>query len=368
MLTTEADVLRTLQTGTYTLPDLYALVEQHVPISRDGGHDPVPGHAGDLRWKRRVRGALETLRRSGRANRIGRTVWVIQGTATQPVRLLLVVAGSSPREFELRLQTATDLLAQLDEAVDLVLCDPPWGLGRGPGRHYADGNGYRRDHTRVVGGYVDVEPAQYEDFTCGWITAAAAAIRPAGQLAVVTGPQRAGVVQVAAERAGLTWVNSIAAGRTFPLATLRRPAAVHWVITIMCRGAVSNPKRVFNPPPDLPKARSGHPYPLDWWPAECNGRADRPKLLRYDNSLPLRLAVRAVRAFSNLGEHVVDPFMGGGTIPIACWRTGRRGTASDLNPQAVRFTAARLLAEHAWPEDHQPGLFDVNPSCEGGAA
>jgi DNA modification methylase len=368
MLTTEADVLRTLQTGTYTLPDLYALVEQHVPVSRDGGHDPVPGHAGDLRWKRRVRGALETLRRNGRANRIDRTVWVIQGTATQPVRLLLVVAGSSPREFELRLQTATDLLAQLDEAVDLVLCDPPWGRGRGPGRHYADGNGYRRDHTRVVGGYVDVEPAKYEDFTCGWITAAAAAIRPAGQLAVVTGPQRAGVVQVAAERAGLTWVSSIAAGRTFPLATLRRLAAAHWVITVMCRGAVSNPRRVFNPPPDLPNARSGHPYPLDWWPAEYNGRADRPKLLRYDNSLPLRLAVRAVRAFSNQGEHVVDPFMGGGTIPIACWKTGRRCTASDLNPEAVRFTAARLLAEHAWPEDRQPGLFDANPSCEGGAA
>jgi hypothetical protein len=72
-----------------------------------------------------------------------------------------------------------------------------------------------RDHTQIVGGYVDVDPGEYADFTNGWVRAAAAAIRPAGQLAVVIGPQRAGVVQCTAEEAGLTWVSSIVARRTF---------------------------------------------------------------------------------------------------------------------------------------------------------
>jgi hypothetical protein len=123
-------------------------------------------------------------------------------------------------------------------------------------------------------------PSEYADFTHGWVQAAAAALRPAGQLAVVTWPQRAAVVQCAAEQAGLTWVSSIAARRTFPLATTRRPACAHWAITVMCRGAPGNPRRVFNPPQDQPLARSGHPYPLDWW-SEGNGRAGRPRLLRY---------------------------------------------------------------------------------------
>ena len=140
-----------------------------------------------------------------------------------------------------------------------------------------------------------------------------------------------------------------------PLATLRRPACSHWAITIMCRGALGNPRRVFNPPQDQPAARSGHPYPLDWW-SEGNGRADRPRLLRYDNSLPLPLVLRAVTAFSDDGEHVVDPFLGGGTTAVACWRAGRRFTGGDLNPHALRFSAARLLAEHARPDDRQPAL------------
>ena len=360
-LATEGDVLRTLRTGTYTLPELYALCQERAAVGRDDGYEPVPGHPGDVVWKHRVRGALMGLRRSGRADRVGRTTWVIQGTPRQPTRLLLIVTGGTPLEFELRLQAAAGLLAQLDEPADLVLCDPPYGLGRGEGRHFADGHGYRRDHAKIVEGYVDVDPAQYADFTAAWVTAAAGALRPGGQLAVITGPQRTGVVQCAAEAAGLTWVCKIAAGRVFPLRTVRRPSAAHWDISVLCRGAVTHPRRVFNPPEDLPKARSGDPYPLDWWPAEYNGRADRPGMVRYDNSLPLRMVLRAVRAFSGPGEHVVDPCLGGGTTAIACWQAGRRFTGGDLNPAALRFTAARLLAEHAWAADRQPTLFTEHP-------
>jgi len=268
--------------------------------------------------------------------------------------MLLIVTGATPRELELRLQAATELLASLDEPADLVLCDPPWGLRRGRGP-FSDGHGYRRDHTKVIPGYVDVEPGEYQAFTEGWVSAAAAALRPGGQLAAITGPQRAAVVQCAAEAAGLTWVCGIVARRPFPLATLHRPAAGHFRITVMCRGPLSHPRRVFNPPPDQPAARSGHPYPLDWW-AEGSGRADRPGLLRYDNSLPLPLVLRTVRAFSNTDDHVVDPCIGGGTTAVACWQTRRRFTGGDINPAALRFTAARLLDEHAWPADKQPSL------------
>ena len=72
-LATEGDVLRTLRTGTYTLPELYALCQERAAVGRDDGYEPVPGHPGDVVWKHRVRGALMGLRRSGRADRIGRT-------------------------------------------------------------------------------------------------------------------------------------------------------------------------------------------------------------------------------------------------------------------------------------------------------
>jgi DNA modification methylase len=356
MLATEADVTRTLK-GTFTLARIYAVCAMNTDITRDGGLDPVPGHAGDLRWKRRVRGDLETMRRKGLGDRIARTTWVLQGTPQRPERMLLVVAGATPLEFELSLQAAIDLLAELDTPADLVLADPPYALGRGEGRHFADGNGYRRDHRNVVAGYVDVDPLLYGDFTAAWVTAAARALRRGGQLAVVTGPQRTGTVQCAAEAAGLTWVSTIAAGRQFPLRTTRRPSVAHWDVSILTRGALTHPRRVFNPPQDLPRAASGDLYPRDWWPAEFNGRADRPGLLRYDNALPERLALRIVRMLTHPGEHVVVPFLGSGTEAIACWKTGRRFTGADVNPGSLRFTSARLLDEHAWPADVQPALF-----------
>jgi len=67
-----------------------------------------------------------------------------------------------------------------------------------------------RSHPRRPG-YIDVAPSEYADFTHRWVQAA--------------------VAQCAAEQAGLLWVTSIAARRTLPLATLRRPGCAHWTIT-----------------------------------------------------------------------------------------------------------------------------------------
>lgn len=357
MLATENNVVRTLRKGRWTLDMIYAECERRADTARDGGHDPVPGHAGDQRWKRRVRGDLQTLRRQGRARRIGRTAWAIRGTLQEPRLALLIIAGATPAEFELRLQAAARLLAELDKPAAFIFADPPYGLGRGEGRHFADGNGYRRDCSKIVPGYVDVEPARYAEFTEEWIQAAAGALRPGGQLAVITGPQRTGVIQCAAQQAGLTWVTTIAAGRVFPVRTVRRPAPAHWDISVLVKGALMHPRRVFNAPQDLPKAHSGGLYPLDWWPAEYNGRSDRRGLVRYDNSLPLRMVLRVVRMLTDPGEHVADPFLGGGTTAVACWLASRQFTGGDVNPGAVGFTAARLLDEHAWPADKAPALF-----------
>jgi site-specific DNA-methyltransferase (adenine-specific) len=355
MLRTEADVVRALGDGTYTLDELYALCEAQADVDRDGGRDAI--HPGDERWRRRVRGVLMNLKASGRCERVGRSAWAIRDTREQPQRMLLIVAGGTLREFELRLQTAVELLGSLDEPADLVLTDPPYGLHRGTSRSSA-GRVYERDASRVVGGYQDVDPAEYEHFTFGWVEAAAAALRRGGQLVCVTGPQRASVVQYAAEQSGLTWVSSIAAYKAFPLRMTRRPACSHWVATVMVRGRIEDPKRVFNCPPDLPKARSGVDYPLDLW--LDNGRADRPgDALKYDNALPPKLVSRLLRAFSNESDLTVDPFLGGGETAAQAWRHGRRFVGGDVNPSALRFTAARMLDEHLWPAETQPALFDA---------
>lgn len=355
MLESETDLLRTLRSGTYTLDELYSLCEASVDVSRDNGHSPVSDrHHTDTVWKHRVRGWLANAKAKGIAQRVDRATWLIHGTPEQPSRLMLLNAGWELAGVEMRVQDAVELLNTVEEPVDLVLCDPPYALARGAG-HFADGHGYRRDNSKVLDGYVDIHPSAYAEFSYRWISAAASILRNGGQLAIVTGPQQSCHVQYAAEQAGLTWVSQIVARKVFPLLTSRRPSCAHWCVTVMCRGPLQNPARVFNPPPDLPKAASGADYPLDWW--EHNGRADRPGLLRNDNALPLPLVTRLVKAFSDPGELVVDPMLGSGTTAIAAHLAGRRFIGGDLNPNAVRFAAARLLDEHLWPAWRAPSLF-----------
>jgi hypothetical protein len=105
-LRTEADVIATLAAGTYTyqLPTLYELVEATVDLTRNGGRDLVQD--GQPRWQRRVRGALQYAKRTGRADRIGTGLWAIaDGAATRPRHVLA---------------DATELLTALEEPADLI--------------------------------------------------------------------------------------------------------------------------------------------------------------------------------------------------------------------------------------------------------
>jgi site-specific DNA-methyltransferase (adenine-specific) len=54
------------------------------------------------------------------------------------------------------------------------------------------------------------------------------------------------------------------------------------------------------------------------------------------NQLPLELVSRLVRAYSNLGDTVFDPFCGSGTTAIACKQLQRACVTTDICPNVVK--------------------------------
>ncbi len=342
MLRTETDMVRALAAGTYTLKDLYRMAEETGLADRPGGRTIIQD--GMPQYRRRVRSAVyhEARRRAGNLRRGEGAGWVVEGSPGAPRRALFVWLPGDPTQLELVLGDVAEILRQADEPIDLIFADPPYALGRDnpdPGAQRM----YGRDHDKVVPGYVDFDPSEYADFTARWIAEAGRVIRPGGYLAVVTGPQQAARVQVAAEDVGLTYVNSIAVRRRFGVYTTRRFVHQHWRVTLMTNGPLRSARRVFHRPEEMPRGRNGQVYAVDVWDDIPENR--RSGLLRYDNSLHHSLPGRVIRSTTNEGDLVADPFLGGGSTAEACLRTNRRLLAGDKNPNSLRYTMARIIDE-----------------------
>jgi DNA modification methylase len=335
---TEADLIRRLDAGVYRLSELYDLVEAAGIAGRDGGYDN-DGFSQRV-FQRRVRNALQYAKRTGRARRLGDAAWVIHGTRDHPKRAILVIMAEAS-QITMALGAAAEIARRIEEPVDLVLCDPPWQLDVGQ----ADDVGqrlYARNAGAVLGGYIELDRQHsYLEFSREWITPASQVLRPGGYLAVVTGPQQAAAIQIAAEEAAMTFVNRLVVYRPFPLRTTRRFASSHVEVTLMCSGPLQHPQRTFHVLPELPKARSGADYPRDWWPDVP--KYERQRRLRYPNQLSPALVDRIVRATTNPGDFVTDFFAGSGTTALVCLLRGRRCLTSDVNPEALRFGMARIL-------------------------
>ena len=57
---------------------------------------------------------------------------------------------------------------------------------------------------------------------------------------------------------------------------------------------------------------------------------------------PLELPTRLVKAYSFVGETVIDPFMGSGTTLLAAATQGRNGVGYDINPEFCAMAEKRL--------------------------
>ena len=91
---------------------------------------------------------------------------------------------------------------------------------------------------------------------------------------------------------------------------------------------------------------SGNPLgknPSDVWDI-VNIKAGHGEKTGHPCQFPLELARRAILAFTNPEDTVVDPYTGSGTTLHACMETNRIGYGSEINPDYCEITTRRLQA------------------------
>jgi DNA modification methylase len=74
--------------------------------------------------------------------------------------------------------------------------------------------------------------------------------------------------------------------------------------------------------------------PIDVWSLPCANTA-----ARHYAAFPESLVEQAIRACSNPGDLVLDPFVGSGTTCAVAVRLGRRCLGIDLNPEYVKLAS-----------------------------
>jgi len=235
----------------------------------------------------------------------------------------------------------TDAANLPDASIDLIVADPPYGLGKDYGN--------------------DSDMRSGEDFlgwTREWLDLAIPKLKPTGSLYVFCTWQYAPEIFVYL-KSKLTMINEIVWDRRVPSmgGTTRRFTSVHDNIGFF---AVSKDYYFDLDPVRIPydaatkKARSRKLFegskwlelgynPKDVWSVS---RLHRQHAERVDHPTqkPLEIVERMVLASCPPGGRVLDPFMGSGTTAVACARQRREFVGYEINESYCAIARERVSA------------------------
>ncbi|NVE24418.1 DNA-methyltransferase [Burkholderia glumae] len=251
-------------------------------------------------------------------------------------------ARALPGDIDLRHRDfLTDAASLPDASIDLIVADPPYGLGKD----------YGNDSDKLQG---DAHLA----WTRQWLELAIPKLKASGSLYVFCTWQYAPEI-FSFLKTRLTMVNEIIWDRRVPSmgGTTRRYTSVHDNIGFF---AVSKSYYFDLDPVRIPydaetkKARSRKLFegskwlelgynPKDVWSIS---RLHRQHAERVDHPTqkPLELVERMVLSSCPPGGVVLDPFMGSGTTAVACARHGRGFVGYEINESYCAIARERVAA------------------------
>ncbi|MCC7491368.1 MAG: site-specific DNA-methyltransferase [Fimbriimonadaceae bacterium] len=241
-----------------------------------------------------------------------------------------------------------ELLPQLPEgSVDLIFADPPYNLQLQhellrPNRSVVDAVDDDWDQFESF--------ASYDDFTRAWLTACRRVLKPSGTLWVIGSYHNIYRVGAILQDLGFWFLNDVVWIKSNPMPNFRGVRFTNAHETLLwCKRAPDAKGIGFNYH-EMKAENGGKQMRSDWYFPLCGGaerlrEADGTKV--HPTQKPLALLDRIVRASSQPGDLVLDPFGGVGTTAVAALRNGRRWLLLEREPRYVVAARERLARETA---------------------
>ncbi|MBL0928350.1 MAG: site-specific DNA-methyltransferase [Phycisphaerales bacterium] len=310
---------------------------------------------------------------------------------------VIAIAGEArgPAECRVHIGDSRALLRSVPECVrgevDLIFADPPFNWKRDYDRWKAEHPGGTRDEYDT---WNDRMPdGEYLDFTRRWLDGCIAALRPNGSLWVNIPDDWAAEIVLHLKgdrdadghpRRRMHMVNWCIWHYRFGQNTLGRfiNSKVH--VLYFCKDAsrrtwngdaVLEPsdrattyadKRTFN----KKEGASGLRLPMDVWYGKYWGRIqgnNEERRAGHDNQIPEVYLERVIRACSNEGDLVLDPFLGSGTTCTVARELRRRSigfefSSANAHSAAQRIGAGPVRVRFDRPTQHISAIFSPRGS------
>ncbi|MHC5022726.1 MAG: DNA-methyltransferase [Planctomycetota bacterium] len=236
-----------------------------------------------------------------------------------------------------------DVLAALPERgqVDLVFADPPfnWDV---PYDEWHDG----------------MPRKEYERFTFDWLDACVDVLAPHGAMWVNIPDDSAAEVVVHLKRRGLTMINwciwhfrfgqhrdsSFIMSKVHVLYFAKDPDLRTWNAEAILEP--SDRASIYADPRTMAKeSNKGMRVPMDVWYGKYWGRIqgnNKERRHRHHNQIPEVYLERVIRACTNEGDLVLDPFLGSGTTSTVARAWGRRSIGIEYSAENAASAWERI--------------------------
>ncbi len=257
-------------------------------------------------------------------------------------------AGSSLQPWLDRVITGdcVDVLEQLPEAsVDLIFADPPYNLQLQntlirPDRSLVDAVDDEWDQFESF--------AAYDQFTRRWLSACRRVLKETGTIWVIGSYHNIYRVGGVLQDLGYWFLNDIVWVKANPMPNFRGVRFTNAHETLLwCKKSAGARGYTFNYH-EMKADNGGKQMRSDWRFSLCTGgerlRDEQGNKL-HPTQKPLPLVDRIVRASSQPGDVVLDPFAGTGTTAVAAQRHDRRYIAIEREPLYAAAAEARLAGE-----------------------
>ena len=254
-----------------------------------------------------------------------------------------VLDWSSPDgEATLHRGDALKVLSRIpDESVDCVWTDPPYLLSNG-------------GVTCVAGRMVSVNKGDWDqsqgveadhEFNLAWTKACYRVLKPTGTIWVTGTLHVYPSVGMALLRNGFRLLNDIIWEKPNPPPNLGRRTFTHSTEVVLWASKAAKDSRhkyTFNYD-EMRRENGGKQMKTVW---QMNApRASEKRFGKHPTQKPLALIERCLRASTNEGDMVLDPFAGSGSTGVAALKLRRRFIGIEIDPEFVDVSVKRLPVE-----------------------